>query len=147
MDFSLLKTAALFIGLLFMSTIITIVDYGLGNIQSAHQSFKKIITDNSIDARVLISSTPKEISNSTHVVLPGQGAFKSCISSLNKINGMIDVLNDNNLKSEKHRCETMLEAYEKIGCDGLNIGKYELLAGIGYLKAMKNKGVCIANNN
>ena len=37
-----------------MSTKITIVDYGLGNIQSAHQSFKKIITDNSIDARVLI---------------------------------------------------------------------------------------------
>ncbi len=84
-----------------MSTIITIVDYGLGNIQSAHQSFKKIITDNSIDARVLISSTPKEISNSTHVVLPGQGAFKSCISSLNKINGMIDVLNEFALNKKK----------------------------------------------
>ena len=48
-------------------------------------------------------------------------------------------INDNNLKSEKHRCETMLEAYEKIGCDGLNIGKYELLAGLGYLKDMKEK--------
>jgi len=40
----------------------------------------------------------------------------------------------NNLKSEKHRCETMLSGYEKIGCDGFNIGKYELLAGITYLK-------------
>jgi len=48
-------------------------------------------------------------------------------------------INDNNLKSEKHRCETMLEVYEKIGCDGLNIGKYELLAGLGYLKDMKEK--------
>ena len=48
-------------------------------------------------------------------------------------------INDNNLKSEKHRCETMLKAYEKIGCDGLNIGKYELLAGLGYLKDMKEK--------
>jgi len=33
----------------------------------------------------------------------------------------------------------MLAAYEKIGCDGLNIGKYELLAGLGYLKSMRKK--------
>ena len=43
----------------------------------------------------------------------------------------------NNLKSEKHRCETMLSGYEKIGCDGFNIGKYELLAGITYLKELE----------
>ena len=43
----------------------------------------------------------------------------------------------NNLKSEKHRCETMLSGYEKIGCDGFNIGKYELLAGVTYLKKME----------
>jgi len=48
-------------------------------------------------------------------------------------------INKNNLESEKHRCETMLAAYEKIGCDGLNIGKYELLAGLGYLKSMRKK--------
>ena len=46
-------------------------------------------------------------------------------------------INTNNLKSEKHRCETMLSGYEKIGCDGFNIGKYELLAGISYLKKME----------
>ena len=67
---------------------ITIVDYGLGNILSAEQSIKRTIEDNNIKAKVLISNTPKEISNSTHVVLPGQGAFKSCIGGLNKIEGM-----------------------------------------------------------
>ena len=46
-------------------------------------------------------------------------------------------INTNNLKSEKHRCETMLSGYEKIGCDGFNIGKYELLAGVSYLKKME----------
>ena len=46
-------------------------------------------------------------------------------------------INTNNLKSEKHRCETMLSGYEKIGCDGFNIGKYELLAGITYLKQLE----------
>ena len=48
-------------------------------------------------------------------------------------------INENNLKSEKHRCETMLTVYDKIGCDGFNIGKYELLAGISYLKSMSEK--------
>ena len=47
-------------------------------------------------------------------------------------------ISPNNLKSEKHRCEAMLSGYEKIGCDGFNIGKYELLAGVSYLKKMEN---------
>ena len=48
-------------------------------------------------------------------------------------------LNKNNLESEKHRCETMLSGYEKIGCDGLNIWKYELLGGLTYLKSLNGK--------
>tara|TARA_B100001094_G_C18168074_1_gene793372 strand:- start:195 stop:1226 length:1032 start_codon:yes stop_codon:yes gene_type:complete len=45
----------------------------------------------------------------------------------------------NNIKSEKFRCSTMLQGYEKIGCDALNIGKYELLAGASFLKQMEKK--------
>ena len=48
-------------------------------------------------------------------------------------------LNKNNLESEKYRCETMLTGYEKIGCDGLNIGKYELLGGLSYLKSLQDR--------
>ena len=77
-----------------MSKKITIVDYGLGNILSAEQSFKKMIEENNLDANVIISKNPKEIKNSTHVVLPGQGAFKSCINGLNKIQGMVQALKD-----------------------------------------------------
>ena len=77
-----------------MSKKITIVDYGLGNILSAEQSFKKTIIDNNINAQVSISNVPEEIKNSSHVVLPGQGAFKSCISGLSKIEGMVDALKD-----------------------------------------------------
>jgi len=73
---------------------ITIIDYGLGNILSAEQSFKKTIEDNNLKATVSISNNPKDISNSTHVVLPGQGAFKSCIEGLNKVDGMVDALKE-----------------------------------------------------
>ena len=44
-----------------------------------------------------------------------------------------------NIKSEKFRCSTMLQGYEKIGCNALNIGKYELLAGVSFLKQMEKK--------
>jgi len=76
-----------------MKKLITIVDYGLGNILSAEQSFIKVIKENTINADVKISNVPSDIVNSTHVVLPGQGAFKSCIDGLTKITGMIDALN------------------------------------------------------
>ena len=48
-------------------------------------------------------------------------------------------INSNNIDSEKFRCETMLTGYEKIGCNALNIGKYEVLAGLSFLKKMENK--------
>ena len=40
----------------------------------------------------------------------------------------------NNRKSEIFRAKAILEGYEKIGCDLLNIGKYELAAGMPFLK-------------
>ena len=48
-------------------------------------------------------------------------------------------INKNNIKSEKHRSATMLQAYNKIGYDGINIGNYELLTGIKYLIDTQNK--------
>ena len=48
-------------------------------------------------------------------------------------------INIDNIKSEKHRCETMLKGYEKIGIDAQNVGRYELLAGLSYLKKIEKK--------
>ena len=77
-----------------MKKNITIIDYGSGNILSAKQSFNKIIKEHNIDAEVCISGNPKIIKNSSHLVLPGQGAFETCISGLKKIPGMIEALNN-----------------------------------------------------
>ena len=80
---------------------ITIVDYGLGNILSAEQSFAKVISTKGISADVIISNLPKDIENSTHIVLPGQGAFKSCIDGLKRIDGMIAALEKFALRDKK----------------------------------------------
>ncbi len=72
--------------------IITILDYGSGNILSAKQSIIKVIENNNINAEVLISHKPQEIKKSSHIVLPGQGAFETCITGLKNISGMLEEL-------------------------------------------------------
>ena len=84
-----------------MKKKIVIVDYGLGNIISAQQSFTRVVEKNSLDIDVIISRDPKDINDSTHIVLPGQGAFKSCIDGLKNILGMQEALNKNVLINKK----------------------------------------------
>ena len=73
---------------------ITIIDYGSGNVLSAQQSFVKVTTENNIESKVLISKDIKDIKNSTHIVLPGQGAFSTCMNNIKKTSGLIDELYD-----------------------------------------------------
>ena len=77
-----------------MKKNITIIDYGSGNILSAKQSFAKAIKTNNIDANVYISGDPNALKQSTHIVLPGQGAFETCIGGLKNIPGMLEELNN-----------------------------------------------------
>ena len=79
---------------------IIIVDYGLGNIVSAQQSFIKDAKENKLNVDVVITNEIETINNSTHIVLPGQGAFKSCIEGLRSIDGMIDSLENNVLNNK-----------------------------------------------
>ena len=45
-------------------------------------------------------------------------------------------LNKNNIESERYRANVMLEAYQNIGYDAINIGNYELLSGLEFLKSI-----------
>ena len=84
-----------------MKKNITIIDYGSGNILSAKQSFTKVVKKENIDAEVSISGNTETIKNSTHIVLPGQGAFETCIKGLEGIPGMIEELNNSVIVQKK----------------------------------------------
>ncbi len=43
---------------------------------------------------IQISSKPSDIKNSSHIVLPGQGAFETCMNGIKKIPGMYEELNE-----------------------------------------------------
>ncbi|WP_027626272.1 imidazole glycerol phosphate synthase subunit HisH [Clostridium lundense] len=57
-----------------------IIDYGLGNIDSVKRAFKKV----GIETKV--SKDIDEIKNCNSIILPGVGAFRDAIDSLNNMN-------------------------------------------------------------
>ena len=69
---------------------ITIVDYSSGNISSVINSFSEVCKSK---YKINVSSDLKIISSSDKIVLPGQGSFKNCVDSLNKIEGLNETLN------------------------------------------------------
>ncbi len=70
---------------------VTIVDYNSGNISSVINSFNEAAKDK---VNIEVTADLKKIKSSDKVVLPGQGSFKSCVEALNKINGLIETLNE-----------------------------------------------------
>ena len=71
---------------------ITIIDYGSGNVLSVQKSFLKVAEANNIKSKVLVSKNLDDIKNSTHVVLPGQGAFVTCMNGVNNTDGLVEEL-------------------------------------------------------
>lgn len=57
---------------------IAIIDYGMGNLKSVHKAFL------ALDFNATIVTAPEDILTADKVVLPGVGAFKDAIQTLNK---------------------------------------------------------------
>jgi imidazole glycerol-phosphate synthase subunit HisH len=77
---------------------VTIVDYKSGNISSVLNSFNEVVKDK---VNVIVTSDLDKIKLSDKVVLPGQGSFKSCVDALNRVNGLVDTLNDFVINNKK----------------------------------------------
>ena len=77
---------------------VTIVDYNSGNISSVINSFKEVANGK---VNIRVTSDLNKIKSSDKVVLPGQGSFKSCVNALNKISGLIDILNEFAINNKK----------------------------------------------
>ncbi len=66
--------------------MITIIDYGLGNLVSVKNMLKKLGTDS------IITDEISEIENAKKIILPGVGAFDNGMTLI-KQKGLLDVLN------------------------------------------------------
>lgn len=66
--------------------MITVIDYGIGNLRSVQKSFERA------GIEVQITSDPTEIKNAEKLVLPGVGHFAKGMDNLNK-SGLVGILN------------------------------------------------------
>ena len=103
---------------------VTIVDYQSGNISSVINSFTEVAEGK---VNLEVTSDIKKIKSSDKIVLPGQGSFKSCVDSLNKINGLVDTLKEFAIINKKPLLGI---------CVGL-----QMFADVGYEEA-ETKGLC-----
>ncbi len=60
--------------------MITIIDYGMGNLRSVEKAFEKVGFD------AVVTDKPEIIENADKIVLPGVGAFKDAIDGLQERN-------------------------------------------------------------
>ena len=74
--------------------MIVILDYGLGNLLSIKNMFKRVEIRN-----IVISSDAKVIEKASKIILPGVGAFDNGIKNLESY-GLIEVLNKKALKEK-----------------------------------------------
>ena len=62
-----------------MSSIVAVVDYGMGNLRSVSKALEHVVSDNQ---KVIVSSNTDEIANADRIVFPGQGAARDCMKQL-----------------------------------------------------------------
>ena len=64
-----------------MTTIVAILDYGSGNLRSAHRALVRVGAD------ATITNDPREVLAADGLLVPGVGAFAACMRGLKAING------------------------------------------------------------
>jgi glutamine amidotransferase len=69
-----------------------IIDYGSGNLRSAAKAFERAARESGGTMAVKVSADPRDVAASSHIVLPGVGAFADCMNGLSRLPGMVDAL-------------------------------------------------------
>jgi imidazole glycerol-phosphate synthase subunit HisH len=82
-----------------MKTVI--IDYGSGNLHSAHKAFERAARDHAIKGTVSVTSKPADVISADRIVLPGVGAFKDCRDGLYAVAGMRDALQEQVIQKGK----------------------------------------------
>lgn len=77
-----------------MTFKLTIVDYGMGNLNSVKRAMSRLRVDS------VISSEPKVVAESDKIILPGVGHFGKAMANLKEL-GLLDVLNEAVLVKKK----------------------------------------------
>lgn len=72
-----------------MKKMVAVIDYGMGNLRSVSKALEHVATDTSI----VVTNDFQTIKNASHIVLPGVGALRDCMSEIKRLE-LIDLLGE-----------------------------------------------------
>jgi glutamine amidotransferase len=73
-------------------SLVTIIDYGAGNLHSAAKAFERMATP--LGIMVEVTANPGRVRAADRIMLPGVGAFADCKAGLDAVDGMVEVLEE-----------------------------------------------------
>lgn len=68
---------------------IAVIDYGSGNLRSVAKAFERVAGERHA---VVVTNSPDDVAEASHIVLPGVGAFADCMSGLRALPDMLATL-------------------------------------------------------
>lgn len=77
-----------------MALSLAIVDYGSGNLHSAHKAIERAAHEVGLKGEIKVTSHPEDILAAERIVLPGVGAFADCRRGLAAVPGMEEALDE-----------------------------------------------------
>lgn len=80
---------------------IAIVDYGSGNLHSAHKAFERAAAEIGARMPVIVTADPGVVAKADRIVLPGVGAYADCRRGLDAVPGMVAALEEAVLRRAK----------------------------------------------
>ena len=109
---------------------VAIIDYGSGNLHSAHKAFERAAREAGLIGKTLVTSRPEDVIAADHIVLPGVGAFAECRRGLDSVFGMTDALNEAVTKRGRPFLGICVGA-QLLASRGL---EHEVVAGLDWIK-------------
>lgn len=71
---------------------IALVDYGAGNLHSAHRGLERALADTGLAGSVTVTADADVIARADRIVMPGDGAFRDCRQSLDGVQSLVQAL-------------------------------------------------------
>jgi glutamine amidotransferase len=108
---------------------VAIVDYGSGNLHSAHKAFERAAREADVAAEVRVTADPDYVRAADRIVLPGVGAFADCRRGLDAASGMIEAMTER-VRRQGAPFLGICVGMQLLATRGL---EHEVVAGLGWI--------------
>jgi imidazole glycerol-phosphate synthase subunit HisH len=71
---------------------VALIDYGAGNLHSAAKALERALVEAEVPGSVTVTDSAATVATADRIVLPGDGAYRDCMTQLKAAPGMVETL-------------------------------------------------------